>query len=579
LLVLQETSCFNQKSSKEGLEWTKAQIRELVERDGHHPSLFGWVIGSDNGSLVLENGNKLLRYTSELDPTRPVFSNLGSVFLDGHGGGKIDLGKVFEPMAAQIAPFEGHKTRLSYPISQRTYAMLSGYCSSKEGRAIADGIHGNKSFWERYNYLKDEIAGKVLVDGLGVPAYGLISELIESTRKFSSSPDVKDLNKWMQELNLGIKERDLSFWKDAQAFLTAAEDMGRSALTRQIEALLTNPQVSGFIIESFSDQGLRFTGLTNWMRAPKPALLEAMKRVNQSVYVFTEPEDRTPYMGSSASIKVHLFNEGHLGDYSLQFKVKGPNGRNLHQETQNGKAKPGINSAGIFKFPVGFERGRFTFELSLVQKGREITRYEESFFVPPEVKLNSLLKKVSLLGNFPDTVSYSTSEDAPITVATGISEIPADALRRALNHASDGAVLILGALTDEDVKLLNASKSLGMEIGFLRSAGGPHGNFHYVKAGGAFKDLPSPGLMDQTYADIQPVWSLDPVAKAEIHAGSINFLTAPGSKSKIRWGMDLAVLPHGKGKIVFCQFDIFGKLGKNAMADAMFANLINLSRS
>ena len=29
---------------------------------------------------------------------------------------------------------------------------------------VNDGIHGNKSYWERYNYLRDELGGKILAD-------------------------------------------------------------------------------------------------------------------------------------------------------------------------------------------------------------------------------------------------------------------------------------------------------------------------------------------------------------------------------------------------------------------------------
>ncbi len=578
LLVLQETTCYNQKAGKEGLEWLKAQIHALVERDGYHPCVFGWVIGADNGSMVLENGNKLLRYTADLDPTRPVFSNLGSVYLDGQGGGKIDLGKVYEPLAAQISPFEGHKIHAGYPVAQRTYSMLSNYCSSKEGKTITDGIHGNKSYWERYNYLKDEIAGKVLVDGLGVPAFGNPSSLLESVKKFSSSQDYKDLNKLLQELGQGLKDRGLNFWKNAQAFLADADALGRQALIRQIEALFTNVQFAGYLVESFGDHALNFTGLSNWLRHPKPDLLESFKRVNRPVHVFAEAEERTPYVGSSAAIKVHLFNEGHLGDYSVQFRVKGPNGRVWHQESVNGKAKPGINAVGRFKFPVGYERGRFTFDLVLTKHNKEVGKTEEVFFVPPEVKLDSLLKKVTLLGNFPDSVSYSTVEDAPITVVSGLTEVPEAALKKAVDRAAHGATLILGALGEEDMRKINALKSLGSELTLIRSTGGPQGNYHYLKSGPVFKDLPAPGLMDQTFADVQPLWSLDHLpAQAEVLAGSINFVTTPGAKSKIRWGADLAVAPLGRGKVIYCQFDIFSRLGKNALADALFANLIHLA--
>lgn len=577
LLVLQETSAYNMKSSRDGVEAVKAQLQALVERDGHHPCIFGWVVGSENGSLALENGNKLLRLTADLDPTRPVFSNLGSVYLDNQGGGKIDLGKVYEPVTAQIVPFEGHKLRLGYPLSRRGYAMLSNYCTSKDGKTIADGLHGNKSYWERYNYLKDQLAGKVLVDGLGIPVFGDPAGLVEAAKKFASTTDIKDVVKFTQELEVGVKERGLP-WKNAAAFLAEADTFGQAALTRQIEAAFTNTQISGYLLENSVDQGLRFTGLFDAMRRPKTAFLDAMKNVNRPIRVFAEAEERTPYSGSSASIKVHIFNEGGLGDYAVQFRVKGPNGRTVHQESLTGKARTGLNTAGTFQFPVGFERGRFTFDLVLTRNGKELSRTEEHFFVPAEVKLDNVLKKVTLLGNFPDTVSWSSTEDAAVIVATGLQDVSDTALKKALDRANQGASLIFGALTEEDIKKVQNLKGLG-DISLIRSTGNAQGNYHYLLKSPAFKDLPAPGLMDETFAEVQPLWSVEHLSdKADIHAGSLNLNPTPGAKVKIRWGADLAVVPHGKGKVIFCQYDIFERLGKNALADALFANLVNLAK-
>ena len=524
--------------------------------------------------MVLENGNKLLRYAAEFDPTRPIFSNLGSVFLDSQGGGKIDLGKIYEPITSQISPFESHKFRLGYPVSQRTYNMLANYCSSKESKLISDGIHGNKSFWERYNYLKDEVGGKVLVDGIGSPVFGDIAGQLEASKPYSSFQDYKDVQKFVAELNLVLKDKDLKMWKDALAFMAAADEITTSAMKQHIEALLINPQISGYIIENWGDYGMHFTGLANWQRQPKKALIQVLSQINRPIHIFAEAEDRTPYIGSSASIKIHLINEAQLGDYSVQFKVKGPSGRVLHQETVNGKAKPGYNSVGRFKFPVGMERGRFTFDLTLTRQGKEVGKVEEQFFVPAEVKLDVLLKKVSLLGNFHDTVSYSTVHDTPITVASDLTDVTEDTLKKALARAFEGGTLILGAMGEEDVKKWNSLKAFGTDLICFRSTGATPGNFHYMKESSAFKDLPTVGLLDQMYSEVQPHWSLDHLPTSEVIAGSLNINGTAGAKSKIRWGADIALAPYGKGKVIFYQYDIFGKLGKNALADALFANLI-----
>lgn len=580
LLVLQETTAFNMKSNKDGVEAVKAQLQALIERDGHHPCVLGWVVGAENGSLALENGNKLLRLAADLDPTRPVFSNLGSVLLDNQGGGKIDLGKVYEPVTAQIVPFEGHKLRLGYPLSGRGYSMLTNYCTSKDGKSVADGIHGNKSYWERYNYLKDQVAGKVLVDGLGVPAFGDLSALAESAKKFASSTDIKDIVKLQAELEQGVKDRGLP-WKNAAALLADVDALGRASLVRQIEALFSNTQISGYFLENGVDQGLRFTGLFDAMREPKAALLETLKAANRPMRVFAEAEERTPYTGSNAAIKAHVFNEGGLGDYSVQFRVKGPNGRDLHKETLTGKARTGLNTAGRLQFPVGFERGRYTFELVLLRNNKEVARTEESFFVPPEVKLDNVLKKLTLLGSFPDTVSWTSVEDAPVTVVSGLQDVADAAVKKALERAAQGGAVIIGGLAEEDNKRLQSFKALGLEVSAFRAAGGPHGAYHYLCKSPVFKDLPAPGLMDETYAEVQPQWSLDvsgeKSGKVEVLAGAFVVNPAPGAKTKVRWGADVAVFPHGKGKIVFCQYDVFERLGKNALADALFVNLVQFA--
>ena len=290
--------------------------------------------------------------------------------------------------------------------------MLASYCSSKDGKAIADGIHGSKSFWERYNYLKDDLDGKVLVDGLGVCSPEGLQELLEGAKKYSGNPEYKDAQKLLAETAALLKDQ-IPAWKDAESFWKEASAVARQGLAKQIEALLINPQVSGYILDTWSDYGLNFAGLVNWLRKPK-STLETVKKVNRPIHVIAEAEDRTPYIGTSAAIKIHMVNDGHLGDYGLLLRVKGPNGRIWHQESLPGKAKPGVNLVGRFKFPVGFEKGRFTFDLNLSKNNKEMARTEEVFLVPPEAKLEVSLKAVSMLGNFPDTVSSFHNPDAHI---------------------------------------------------------------------------------------------------------------------------------------------------------------------
>jgi hypothetical protein len=115
---------------------------------------------------------------------------------------------------------------------------------------------------------------------------------------------------------------------------------------------------------------------------------------------------------------------------------------------------------------------------------------------------------------------------------------------------------------------------LPAEIACFRTSGSIYGSFHYALGGPEFKDLPSECVLDQTYADVMPYWSVEPTGAMSVAAGSVTLLPPGPGKNRLRWGADIATMALGKGKVVFYQFDIFGKLGKNALADALFANLI-----
>ncbi len=580
MLVIQETTCYTQKSSKLGLDNLKDQIRALIERDASHPCIFAWAIGAENGSMVLENGNKLLRYTAELDNSRPIFSNLNSVILDANGGGKIDIGKVYEPSLQQIGPSEWHKLKITFPLAQKTFGMIASYCSSKDGKSVADGIHGNKSFWERYNYLKDGLQGKVLVDGLGVAMLENPEEMAAAAAKHPRSRENLLLTRLNKEIEAGLKQKGISIWKSVEDFWKDASNSARQAMVGQVEALFINPNVAGYLVDAYSDNGLNFSGLTNWLRQPKP-IYESFRKLNRPVYVIAEAEERTPYIGTSAAIKIHMVNDGNLGDYGLLLRVKGPNGRIWHQESLPGRAKPGVNLVGRFKFPVGFEKGRFTFDLNLSKNNKEVIRTEEIFFVPPEVKLEQLLKNVKVTGPMSDTITAFTSDTGSVTLAPKVSEISDAELGKLFTEAKNGKVLLLGPITDEEAQRINQLGVLPGPISCQRSNGTAFGCYHFAMQSPVFKDLPNQCLLDQAYADILPTWSLDYNDSLTMAAGCLCIIPpeansrAVDTKSPlVEWRMDLAHIALGKGNVVFCQFEMFDRLGRNALADALFSNIL-----
>jgi hypothetical protein len=75
--------------------------------------------------------------------------------MDCNGMAKIDLGKVYNPTEAKIEPYGSHKLKVALRISTSTQNLLTNYFTSKDAKSLNDGIHGDRSFWERYNYIKE----------------------------------------------------------------------------------------------------------------------------------------------------------------------------------------------------------------------------------------------------------------------------------------------------------------------------------------------------------------------------------------------------------------------------------------
>ncbi len=574
LLVIQETTCYDQRSNKDTLEGLKDQILSLTSHTGHHPSIIIWAIGAENGSMVLENGNKLLRFTSQLDPYRPIVSNLNSVYLDSMGKGKIDLGKVYDPTEGKIDSYESHKIKVPYPISTRTQNLLVNYCTSQDAKNINDGLMGAKSFWERYNYLKEELGGKVLVDGLGTPVMTHIDKTLSHsiTKNFPDDPEVQNLVEFKSQLKKVIK--DIPVWKNIQEFYTQAEEICYQGLAHQIDSYLINTQFSGYFFESWADHGLNTKGLVDWFRNPKPTLA-LMKKLNQRIKIMSQAEARTPYMGTSAAMNIHILNEEGLGEYGLLVRVKGPNGRIWHQESMPGTADRGVNSLGRFKFPVGFEKGWFTFDLTLSQGKKEIAKREELFYVPPKVELDSVLGAVHFIGDFSDSITYASDKDSELMIINKLHTLKPEKINSYFEKVSQGATLVLGCLTSEDTEIINKLKLSETNITCFRSSWEENGSFHYALDSEYFKDLPNNKILNQAYSDLLPHWSISNSKEIESYAGSINLLRGSLGKEKVKHGIDMGSLSYGQGRIIFNQYRIFDQLGVNALADALFFNLVN----
>jgi len=230
---------------------------------------------------------------------------------------------------------------------------------------------------------------------------------------------------------------------------------------------------------------------------------------------------------------------------------------------------------GKFEFPVGDERGHFTFDMQLSRQGRDVFRTEETFYVPPAANMEASAQTFRFLGEFPEEAAKFGNSDARGVLVNQVSTFDPKRLHDLLDDAVTGLVVVFAALGPEDAKFLQKHGGLGypIELSPAASAGGE--GYHYISPTPMFQRLPSGIVAGEVYADLLPAWSLSRLPSAQVHAGFAQLVPASG-----QWVFrgDIQSVPHGKGKLVFHQYRMWDKLGTSALADALFSNLADQVR-
>ena len=99
---------------------------------------------------------------------------------------------------------------------------------------------------------------------------------------------------------------------------------------------------------------------------------------------------------------------------------------------------------------------------------------------------------------------------------------------------------------------------------------------HSAKKHPIFEGLPVNCLMGQDYQDVCAVETIMGL-EGETVAASLSLNIRRPEIGSVWWGSDLAIVPYGKGKIVFSTLQIIENLGKDPVADKLLYNMIRFA--
>jgi len=466
---------------------------------------------------------------------------------------------------------EIHRFRLPAPVSVARQSFLSRHLHGKDPSDLVALGMGDSLFWKKLQ--KSKVGtGKFLAARISVPS--LLDP--DATLAALSKPTVEQ-EKTYKAISAGhtkaLNEAGVSSTWNATQFAAACQQVGGQAILRQADALMVNPRCAGWIMNQWADTPKHSSGLVGLAGQTKPGF-DWFKRYNRHTRVVADAAVRTPYTMQSAGVRIHFSNETGTGDYALLLRVKGNNGRIWHQESLPASSERGISSLGKFEFPVGDEKGSFSFDMQLSRNNRDLFHTVEAFYVPHAVQLDHAASTFRLLGDFSAIQRYS-DDHAKAALIEQVASFDAKRLKDLLDEAYAGLTLVFAALTPEDARFLNRHGDLDFQVELHPGASAGGEGYHYLAESPLLARLPVNTVATEVYADILPAWSLSKVPGATTVAGFAELHAATGA-----WNFrgDIQILPYGKGKIIFYQYGIFQKLGESALADALFGNLADYVR-
>ncbi|WP_298768631.1 glycoside hydrolase family 2 protein [uncultured Fibrobacter sp.] len=574
LIVFQEFPIHTMRSTPRGLEIAKKLLNDLVKEQHHHPSIGAWVLGSENGSFLLQNGNKMLNTISPMDMTRPVISNLNSIYLDNEGNFRKDTGKLLPVTVDKISTYSTMRLnpRMT-PNAAYTQFLAHSFDRDAEPLAVPDAGLGDSVFQDEEENFSADINNKMLVTLKNHTLLPATATNIGGPRSAKNQKSIKNFIKLVET----FVESDLSIWKDYKSFVADANRIALKSKLDQISALQSNPQIAGFFLDQWSDCGTDFCGICDENRVNK-GFDEFTKEITAPSRVLVSELEHVVEPQGEISFQMTLLNNKRYEDISVEVKLLDEKGKEISSQTitpEEHTGRTSLTQMGICTVMAPRNQGTYQLQITLIDDGKPIHVTAEDIIVIDHVDTKDSMKKVCFLDNSEESSDALAALTGPeqIIFTANLSSWPDEILDKLVDVVKNqGKTLLLSDLTQEDIDYLNQSHQFDCNIESHWSTGANGLSLHYLpKDSGIASVFGDTKVLDQNAAAIMPSISLNELPGATVFARSVTL-----KDEELYTGADLQLYPFGKGKIMFNQFNVFEGLETNALADKLFNAIVGL---
>ncbi len=553
----------------------KNEAREMLLRDRNHPSIIMWCMLNEivnfRGYTIPEKlamKAELAHYGRQFDPSRLLIDNAGEFPDKKHPHDMIML------------PYSHKQVEMLNPVAYvplplEDASLVSYRNLGKKGKILFTHEFGAPEIAPDYKKVMSRYTRAERK--LGLEDYKLHKDFYGS------------LKSYFNKAKLG------AVFGSVEGLIKKSNEARAEEIKHIVAAMRSDPNRDGMALCQLADASGELFGAVDIWREPKATWFR-MAKAARTPYLAPEIMPRVfPASGGTAVLRATLINENKLGiKYKFAVSIISKNGTTLKKFKGNVKAKAGVQTVLLKKIKLKLKEGQYFLVAELFEGSSQVSKDDMRFTVIKEAVLKA--REVSL--------------HDPEKTMTGYFQNKGVAVRNFGNNSRDKnmplvldfrKVINQGWYLNEVIGQLRKSIQLGgcavlfepdpvLMYEYLfptlirQEAGGMGRGIDYVKKHPVFAGLPCNTVMEYEYANVRSRFGKEAkgedILKAggEIVSGNMDshMWTRPACYF---WKVSTAVVPIGKGHVILCYLNVLGHLGKDAVADRLFVNLINYAKT
>jgi len=611
MLVYAESSLAWIKDSPRLLDHGRRELQAMIERDRNHPSVVFWGIHNENRAASALTSTALIRFVRALDPTRVIVDNSGGAMAIDQDFGWVDRTTVVSSREMHRQRIQDVHIYVGAPLTPPVYEWMRTLGVSDPPVDISAHDFGSQAMAEEFNRECRSYRGKVFVSELGCGGMADLDEVVAGYGTVGDRPpfpkgselsgrceqgllqDAREMKAFRDSLHQGFEARRLDrIFGSLRGLIAASQAQQATGLTRQIEALLVNPRVSGFIVTQLNDVAWEFhAGILDPWRNPKP-VYHAFKRLNGPHCVVLKAATPVVACGERVEVAVTLVNRRPLhGDEQIHVTVCTPAGKQVETSPQVVSGGAGTRQLPAISIETAETPGEYRVLVQLVRGQKTLANSTEVVLALPRADLEQMIANVEFVGTPPDAFNVRgqgadqerqrpgvTAPSPPVLLAANPPSLTGEDWTRLFDGAEMGRVAIVGPLHKRDGLALRALKGRGLDVQLDYGIGNWMGCYHWIPESDLFAGLPSGGLGGEVYADVLPWYCMSELG-GTVLAGSLRNTQTRREPSAILWYSDVEAVCLGKGTLILCQYRAFGQARTNPLAARLVHNLIHLAQN